>query len=138
MVDRRRSRGRPGYTLMELLIVVTILAVLAVVAMPQYARSVERSRAAEALNMLGQMRASQLRAKLETGAYVAQAQLDITFPAGGSSWNFGFTANPPPVDGNAMAVRNAGPIWMIEMDLTTGKVCSNNPSLYGVPNPLPC
>lgn len=43
---------KQGFTLIELLAVVLIMAVLTSVAMPQYRKSVERARAAEALQML--------------------------------------------------------------------------------------
>lgn len=43
---------KKGFTLIEILAVVLIMAVLTAVAMPQYRKSVERARAAEALQML--------------------------------------------------------------------------------------
>ena len=47
--------NKTGFTLIEVLIVVIIVAVLSSVAMPKYSRSVERSRATEAIGMVQQV-----------------------------------------------------------------------------------
>ena len=45
-----------AFTLIELMIVIIIIAILAVVAIVQYNLAIERSRAAEAIDILGSMR----------------------------------------------------------------------------------
>lgn len=44
--------NKSGFTLIEILIVVLIVAILASVALPKYTRSIERARAAEAVNIV--------------------------------------------------------------------------------------
>ena len=51
--------NKNGFTLMELLIVVIIIAGFAAVTYPSYVSSIERARASEAVNMLGTIQAAQ-------------------------------------------------------------------------------
>ncbi len=50
-----REEGNNGFTLIELLVVVLIIGVLAAVALPQYQKAVEKSRAIEALSMINSL-----------------------------------------------------------------------------------
>ena len=56
-----------GFTLIELLVVVLIIGILSAVALPQYERTVERARTAEAVSMLRSMRDAQALCVLEQG-----------------------------------------------------------------------
>ena len=68
--SRPLSFNRTGFTLIELLVVVLIIGILAAVALPQYEKTVERARAAEALQMV--------------------ASIDGYFPAGYSGAGYGY------------------------------------------------
>ena len=62
MRNRCRDRNQQGgFTLLELLMVVIIIAILAAIALPQFLRAAEKSRASEALSVLGAMRSSASR-----------------------------------------------------------------------------
>ena len=69
---------RKGFTLIELLVVVLIMGILASVAMPQYFKSVEKSRASEGIDVLSAIASAQERAYMQKGAYVAVLEdLDV-------------------------------------------------------------
>ena len=59
---------KKGFTLIELLAVVLIMGVLATIAMPQYTRSLNRARIAEAEQMLPAIYEARERAKIENQA----------------------------------------------------------------------
>lgn len=67
-----------GFTLIELLVVVLIIGILASVAMPQYFKSVEKSRSAEAYGVATAVVQAQERRYMQTGSYATNlADLDI-------------------------------------------------------------
>jgi len=75
---------KQGFTLIELLVVVLIIGILAAVALPQYNRTVLRSRTSQAVVMLKAITDAQERYYLERGGvYTANiSDLDIDVPAG--------------------------------------------------------
>lgn len=71
--------GARGFTLLELLLVVSIIGVLSSLAIPQYLKTVERARMIEAMIILGQLRSAQIRYKAQTGRFTNKlADLDFS------------------------------------------------------------
>jgi type IV pilus assembly protein PilA len=73
--------SRKGFTLVELAVVIVIIGVLAAFGVPQFLKSVERSKAAEAFNYLSAVRSAQERYLAKEGIYCCdsdKAKLDIT------------------------------------------------------------
>ncbi len=75
-----------GFTLIELLVVVLIIGILAAVALPQYTKAVEKSRSAEAMQMLGDIATAESLYYMAQGKYTSKfADLDLEFPKGADS-----------------------------------------------------
>lgn len=59
-----KNANKKGFTLIEMLVVVLIIGILAAVALPQYFKAVEKSRATEALSVMGSLANAMERARL--------------------------------------------------------------------------
>ena len=88
-----------GFTLIELLVVVLIIGILAAIAMPEYIKSVERSRMAEMVTLLGNIAHAQQRKYMHVGRYIDNfTALDVA-PEGASGSTFYTKGNPSSGEG---------------------------------------
>jgi len=72
------TRGKAGFTLIELAVVIVILGVLAAFGVPRFIRSVERTNAVAAFDYLASIRSAQDRYRARYDTYAADvADLDI-------------------------------------------------------------
>ena len=89
---------RSGFTLIELLVVVLIIGILAAVALPQYNKAVEKSKATQAFTLLKSLGQAQEAYYMANGQYATSFdELSVDLPAGfvpgGSFYTFATTDN---------------------------------------------
>ena len=131
---------RGGFTLLELLMVVIIIAILASIALPQYLRVSERARGAEALTILKALHGAEQRFKAEdpNGLYSPNLNVvDIEIPGFGTTpvsqlWNYSILGTGP--GNNVRATRVGFAAKTIDLDLDSGDTCSSLGLTYGVTN----
>ena len=82
----KKKKKSKGFTLIEMLVAVLILAILVAIALPTYNRAVERSRTSDPINTLKTIAKAEQVQKLRTGEYtndVPKLDLQLTdYPAG--------------------------------------------------------
>ena len=130
-----------GFTLLELLMVVIIIAILASIALPQYFRVVERSRIAQVASLLSTIRGSEIRFKAQNPANlytvdlaVGTSPLDVQGPANPlpvlpPAWVAGsLTVTGTAAGSNVTATRAAAAITggaLLTLDLDSGTLCAS-------------
>ena len=128
-------RQEAGFTLLELLMVVIIIAILASLALPQYFRVTERSRTGTALQLLGSIRGSQLRFKAQdpTNLYDAGAMGNVDLAATAApffpvmaAWGAP-TATGTGAGSNITVARTGGvhAAATLEIDMDSGTICAS-------------
>lgn len=85
------SNKRKGFTLLELLIVVAIVAILAAIALPNYNRYVERTRRADAREALMRVAAAQERFYTNRNSYATDIAADLSLPVTSESGYYAIT-----------------------------------------------
>jgi len=68
--NRHFVRGRKGFTLMELVIVVVIIAILAAIGLPHYFRAIRKAKIGKPRGNLGEIRKVQLAFEAVTGSWI--------------------------------------------------------------------
>ena len=81
-----RSREEPGFSILELMIVVAIIAVLASLAIPAYTFFSRRARSSEAIRHLGTIRTLQIAYKSENDTYITLPANPAVIPTGYQPW----------------------------------------------------
>ncbi|MDD5292483.1 MAG: prepilin-type N-terminal cleavage/methylation domain-containing protein [Candidatus Omnitrophica bacterium] len=95
-----------GFTLLELIVVVVIIGILVGLALPNYEKSMERARIAEAVTILKSIHGAQMRYAIENDAYTS-TNLDISIPTIGKYFTFTVlfgSPTPPPDDDQTLAL----------------------------------
>lgn len=88
-------RHQPGFTLIEIMIVVAIVAILAAIAIPSYSNYVRRARIAEAVQTLSSMRIKMEQYFQDNRSYTGACSTSgsTVAPKPADTATFGFTCN---------------------------------------------
>ena len=110
-----------GFTLIELLVVVLIIGILAAMAMPQYVKAVERSRATEAITIMDSIVKAQRRKFMQTNRYAETFEgLDVS-PKGATGRDYYTDGDPETGRGG-----NGFGIYLMSNDGFTGSRVSTD------------
>lgn len=101
-------KRKRGFTLIELMIAVAVIALLAAIALPSYQREMRKARRAEAQRIIGEIRMAQERWRADQPTYGALT--DVGNPGTGNTYyTFTVTNNTPTTYTISATVVAAGP-----------------------------
>ena len=101
------SGQRCGFTLIELLVVVLIIGILASIALPQYQKAVEKSKAAQAFTLLHSLHQAQKAYFLANGTYATKFdELAVDIP---------WTGNTKWFNGNRVTDTRSNQEWSVQI-----------------------
>lgn len=122
-----RARRTPGFSLMELLVVVAVIAALTAIAVPAYRAHVTTARDSALLNAMTTMSVFQEDFKLRTGAY-GTGRFDAA--AGDTTLTDAIGWRPSAPDGTVFVVTAAGDAsWSVTATSASGRrLCRIFPS----------
>ena len=102
---------KKGFTLIELLVVVLIIGILASIALPQYTKAVEKSRATEAVQLLGTLANAEWIFQMQNGTFTNDLSLlDIQLPGVSSTTTSTTSTNNFAISILSTGTNNAGPV----------------------------
>lgn len=115
-MKKRAQVSRSGFTLVEILIAIVIVAILGAIALPRFFPQREKAVAAEGIAMLGALRQAELAYRLEVGNF-----LDIDDNTDADWGNLGITAPDDATAPFVYSVSGAGNL------ITATRSANNNP-----------
>jgi len=135
----RSSRAmtvRQGFSIIELLVVVVVIAVLAAIAFPKYNKAVDETHKREAKTVLGIIRSAEIAYKIDNGSYYGFDSLDESDEANearsvlnidiynNDDWEYGVGvsgSDSSTATATAKRLRGGYSIVNVLMDMTTGE-----------------
>ena len=134
MQRSKREQATRGFTLIEVMITIAVIAILAAVALPNYIEYVTRSKLVEAKTNLADMRTRLEQYFLDNRAYPGACIAYATGPAPAgkiylpaNQKNFVIDCNPPPT-ATAYTVRATGLGFVFTIDQTNTKATPTVPT----------
>ena len=132
---KNANTSRLGFTLIELLVVVLIIGILAAVALPQYQKAVEKSRAMQAMTLVKSLGQAAETYYLANGTLPTKFdQLDVDIPADWTGnekfYNTGILDVRSNAEWSVVMEKQSNDLWAIHMGQLTGNYKGSGFSYY--------
>jgi prepilin-type N-terminal cleavage/methylation domain-containing protein len=136
LIERVRVRGQLGFTLIEMMITVAVIAILALIVVPQFFKESRKTKSAsEVTPMMAELAVREEQYKSDKGVYLAAAACPATTTAAGTAAAACITAGSPGSEWYQLRVNPVESMLRCSYEVVSGDTAGTTVAAFSFTSP---